>query len=522
MTTTSQRKLSVPLIVFIIMFLLMALFPRLEDPDFYWHLKTGEYIVSTWSLPQYDIFTYSNYGHRWVLSEWLSQVIFYYLYRVAGFGGVGFFVALIYASCWYVNYTTCNSVLKDEGKAIVVTLLFCSFMGWVAPRPHVFTFLFFSFFIRQLFLFKYQKSERWLVFIPFGMAIWANLHGGFFIGLVLMLVFVVAEWVRLLWSGVENLDDLSRMKKISIYVALGFLATAINPDGYHYWRYPYDAIVSSGDTNIIVEWQSPDFHVLFFQYFLIMVFIFFLCMVYSIKRPDLTELSIPLIFAGGAFVSVRNLPLAALAMSPFFAVFLKGLSLKAVLLDGYRWRGPHSEEVGRLWRVLAEGNKQIGGSENAINWVLLIMSLIFIFLLYPSRKEKIDASIESHLPVKAASFILDNKIQGRMFNTYHFGGYLIFRLHPWQRVFIYGRTDIYRDGFMSEYLDMNRGKERWRELFDKNNIDYVVCESSAPLRQLLLVEGGFKMVFNDGGHSILLRDVKKYRGLIDRYAVKVG
>lgn len=520
-----KRNLSVSSIIFIIIFVLIALSPRFEDPDFYWHLKTGEYIVSIGGLPRHDIFTFTNYGHELVLSEWLSQLVFYALFQVTGFGGVGVFVAIVYVMCWFITYLTCRDVLKDEGKAAIVTLLFCAIMWVVAPRPHIFTFLLFSLLLRQLFLFKYFNSEQGLKFIPLGMMLWANLHGGFFIGLVLMFVFIMSEWAKLLWYGTISKNNLIRMRRISLIAFLGLLATAINPDGFHYWLYPYEAIVSSGDANFISEWQSPNFHKPLLQYFLIAVIVFFLGLVYSRRKPDLAEISVPMVFIIGAFVAVRNLPLAALAMAPFFAVFCKELFLEDGMLHKEESSGndhfERSAVSAALSRVLSAGNKPLGGEEWVINWIILIMSLISILLLYPSRKMYIEASMSSLLPIKAANFVVDNQIQGRMLNTYHFGGYLIYRLHPWQKVFIYGRTDIYKKGFIDEYQEIYRGGERWKALFEKNNIDYVVCESAAPLRQLLLAGGKFKMVFNDGKHSILLRDDKKYRNLINKYALRV-
>ena len=82
--------------------------------------------------------------------------------------------------------------------------------------------------------------------------------------------------------SLESFDSLFRpeeVKKLSFIALTGFLATAINPHGWEYWLYPYHAIVSSGDTQFISEWQSPSFHKPFFQYFLVVVFLFFMNMI---------------------------------------------------------------------------------------------------------------------------------------------------------------------------------------------------------------------------------------------------
>ncbi|WP_029770634.1 hypothetical protein [Pseudogulbenkiania sp. MAI-1] len=516
-----KAELRPPAAIFIVMFTVMSLFPRFEDPDLYWHLKTGELIFSMGSLPWHDVFTYTNHGNQWVLSEWLSQWIFYMLYRMGGLNGVGAFTALVYVFCWVVTYKSCRDVLGDEGKAVVVTLLFCSFMGWVAPRPHIFTFLFFSILLRQLFLFKYFRIDRGMLFIPLIMLLWANLHGGFFIGLVLMAVFISAEWGKHLYADATDCIEIHRLKKLSFFALIGLLATAVNPQGFHYWLYPYQAIVSSGDTQFINEWQSPNFHKLFFQYFLVMVFAFFACMVYSSRKPDLTEIGVSLVFISGAFVSVRNLPLAALVMAPFFAAFYRYLNLSGFLAKLNRStspdarRGPVAVTIG--W-MLAAGNKQVGRAETVMNWAMLLLALFAILLLYPSRKNYTDLSMSAMLPVAAVDFIQRNHIQGRMFNTYHYGGYLIYRLYPQQRVFIYGRTDIYPKGFVDEYREIYRGGKNWKKYFDAKKIDLVLSETTAPIKQLLLAEGRFKLVFDDGRHSVLLRDVEKYKTLVEKYS----
>lgn len=505
--------------IFIIVFTIMLLFPKFEDPDFYWHLKTGELIVTTGQLPWHDVFTYTNSGNHWVLSEWLSQVIFYLLYQQAGLVGVAAITALVYALCWFITYKTCQLLLQDEGKAIIVVMMFCATMGALAPRPHIFTFLFFSILLHQLFMFKYRASDRGLIFIPLMMAIWANAHGGFFIGLVLLTAFLVAEWSHhLLVDNVGRIET-RRLRKLSLIAIAGFLATAINPHGWEYWLYPYQAIVSSGDTQFISEWQSPNFHKVFFQYFLVVVFLFFMNMIYAKKKPDVTELGVSLVFIGGAFFSVRNIPLAALVLAPFFSVFYQELSL-ARLFKKPDFT-PKSGLSAIAHHIMVAGNRQVGGSAPLANWLLLIASLFAILLLYPSRKEHNNMAVARILPVAATDFVIKHNISGNMFNTYHYGGYLIYRLYPRQRVFIYGRTDIYPKPFITEYREMYRGGGKWKQHFYKHNIDYVLCENLSPLRQLLLNNGDFKLVFDDGMHSVLLKDTARFQPLIKQYAPKL-
>ena len=82
-------------------------------------------------------------------------------------------------------------------------------------------------------------------------------------------------------------------------------------------------------------------------------------------------------------------------------------------------------------------------------------------------------------------------------------------------MFVYGRTDIYGKGFLSELNAIYRGEPDWKERFDKYDIDYVICESKAPLRQLLLAEHSFRAVYDDSRHSVLVRNSEKFRSLIE-------
>ncbi|HET6220743.1 MAG TPA: hypothetical protein VFE11_01205, partial [Dongiaceae bacterium] len=115
--------------------------------------------------------------------------------------------------------------------------------------------------------------------------------------------------------------------------------------------------------------------------------------------------------------------------------------------------------------------------------------------------------------VGAVQFILDNGITGRMFNSYGFGGYLIHRLYPQQRVFIDGRADMYGDAFVNEYINISEGQPRWAQLFDKYQIDYVVCTPNAPIRQLLLTRGDFRLVFQDEASSVLVKNEPRFGAL---------
>src|SRR5512143_2146810 len=374
-------KLSLVPTVLILIFLIKVVNGQFDDPDFYWHLKTGEYIVAHGALPQADVFSYTNLGRPWVLHEWLFQVLIYLLHAAGGDLGIKGVVALILAACFWFCYAICERILEgDQAKALIVALLYCSIITGVAPRPHLFTFLFFALFLYLLLGFKYFGDTRRLWLIPLVMVFWANLHGGFFIGLVLVWLFILGEWFTDYLAG--NADPLKRrrLKLLTLTGVAALLATLANPEFIRYWLYPFQVIGMDASKGVIEEWRSPDFHQPIFAYWLVVVASFFAAMIYAPRKPDATEWGVPLVFVAGAVIARRNIPLAALAIAPFVAV-----TLRAGLTDNL------TKFLARLRRVRpgsaadiqGRASQPIGQHEYLMNWLLVLLTLVSLILIYP-------------------------------------------------------------------------------------------------------------------------------------------
>ena len=507
-------RLSLPQIVLISGFMVKILAPHLEDPDFYWHIKTGEYLLSAWPPPRSDVFAYTHAGNEWVLSEWIAQIVLYLVFKATSFKGTAVFVAGMCALAGWITYLACRRHVENPVHALAVALACGLFFVDAAPRPHLFTFVFFAATLFVLLEFKYFRRDGFLYLLPAIMLVWANAHGGYFLGLVLTLGFTGCEWLRNRLRADDAIDT-GRLRKLSTWAAVALVATLANPQFIGYWWYPVEAILLSGDTRTINEWQSPSFHAPLNQAFLALVMVFFAAQAFTRRRPDLTEVAIPMVFIAGAFVSMRNMPLAAMAMAPFLAMSigrgLRGATTPAngghgALLDG----GINGSASTAVSAPLS------AGSERLLNWLLLFAASLAVAVLYPSQSQKQARTVATYLPVAAADFLIANDIRGRMFNAYQYGGYLIYRLYPSQKVFVYGRTDIYHDGFIRTLDTIYHGQPKWKDLFDSYDVDYVVCETSAPIRQLLLSGGTFRLAFDDGNHSVLLR-ADKFKEVVASY-----
>ena len=504
--------------ILILIFLIKVVNGQFDDPDFYWHLKTGEYIVTHGMLPQADIFSYTNLGRAWIADEWLSEIILYLAYEWGGELGIKVFVALVLTACLWFCYAICEKILAgDKAKALIVTLIHCVVVIGVAPRPHLFTFLFFSLFFYILLEFKYFGKSKRLWMIPLVMVLWVNMHGGFFIGLVLVALFILGEWTTYLLAGGTEPTQRRSLIQLTLMGAAALLASLANPEFIRHWPYIFQALSMESSQGVIEEWRSPDFHRPIFAYWFAAVASFFVAMIYAPRKPDVTEFVVPLVFVAGAFLARRNIPLAALAMAPFVAVYVRAGLLDCLTKHVVRFR---KIVQWNATGILAKASQPLGKHEYVMNWLLVLLTLLSLILIYPERQKVISVSLNTIFPVKATDFILREGIKGRMFNTYHYGGYLIYRLYPQQHVFIDPRTIMYGDEFFKDALAIYEGSSQWKSRFDRYGIEYVICESEAPLRQLLMVEGKFRLVFDDGMHSVLLRDMERYHPIIQRYEGK--
>lgn len=512
-------NLSLGAVVLAIGFMAKVLVPHFEDPDFYWHLKSGEYLLSSWPLSRSDVFTYTHSGSPGILSEWLAQIVLYRVFDTTGYFGIAVLVALLCAFCGWLTYLSCRRQMDNPVHAIIVAVACSLFLVTATPRPYLFSFAFFAATLFVLLEFKYARRDRLLALLPVILLLWANTHGGFFLGLVLISLFAGSEWLKHKLKS-EGALVTARLAKLGLWSVAAMVITLANPEFFRAWWYFFWGTLISSDPATINEWQSPSFHVPITQGYLVLVLFFFTIQAWAKRKPDLTEIVVPLVFIASAFVSVRNLSLAAIALAPFLAMNLGRLSLpdRVANNDGSVVSGRGTAlPLGAASRMpLADSKEQL------INWALLIVAGLALALSYPAQRSKQEAAVATYMPVGAADFIVANHIRGNMFNTYHYGGYLIFRLYPEQKVFIYGKSVIYKDdtdNFLGIHNDIQQGRPNWKKLFDRYDIDYVVCETNAAMRQLLLEEGHFKLVFDDGNHSILLKNDDKFKDIIVRHGL---
>ena len=177
---------------------LMLFMEGVQDPDVWWHLRVGRWMVENGKLPSVDLFTFTVPTHVWTDHEYLTEVLMWLLYSATGFTGLAIAFGIItWAGFWLIY----RQVRRQPFVIVGLGLALAALAGWPiwGPRAQMITFALSC--LELYWLQGYLSGRsRALNFFPLVMAVWANLHGGWVIGFAWLGVALVAELVGWAWD----------------------------------------------------------------------------------------------------------------------------------------------------------------------------------------------------------------------------------------------------------------------------------------------------------------------------------
>jgi hypothetical protein len=474
--------------LFIIALFAMAVVETL-DPDMWWHLRTGEYILAN-GLPYQDVFSFTVPDYAWITHEWLSQVFMWLVYSIGQFPAlIIVFSGLIVLTYWLV-YLVCDG-RPDLAAFITLLAAIASAVVW-GTRPQIFNMLFTAVFVFIIERAKQGKAPRWLLWtMPVVMIVWANAHSGYLLGVVVLGTYAIGEALQQ-WLGKDKERALSwqQIRDLAIITVLSFLVAALNPNGPALWIYPFETLGSPSMQQYIQEWQSPNFHAVMFWPFAVMVGVGVLAMILSPKTPTFSEL---LLFAGttaAGFLSARHIPLFTIIALPVVAHHLTLVIANSPAAALVEIPDPHqTPKPSATFKIL--------------NWVILIVAVLGAVAWAGNKIANNEEAIARIYPVSAVDFIEENGLaEAKGYNSYNWGGYLIWRGLP---VFTDGRADVYGDEFIFYYLQTMELQQDWQEPLDDYEIEYVIMETGSALNTLLKVSTEWEELYKDDVAQILVR-----------------
>ena len=491
------------------------------DGDIGWGLRIGETVLRH-GVPRSEFMLSATYGRPVVYWEWLSQACYALVNQMWGLNGVVALAALLVAGASLVLYVA----LRRRGVALVLALpltvlgIGLTSITWTA-RAQLFSLLLTLLWSELIWRYWRGGDTRILWALPPVMALWANLHGGFLAGLILLATAVAVAW--LFPAGRACADP----RRLSLALLASVLSTLLNPWGLGLWGHILAYAANPLIPRYTQEYQSPDFHSTAGLLFLALVFVVggvWLWLALLKARavtgaalpPDATALpggsrapssSIePLavahvaLWTALAFTSVRFVPLWSLIALPILG---EALSECAHLSRGVP--APLrslSHRVGRLDMIDAQVGRGVWSS---LAVVFVIVTLIGGGVVSGTSAHVLDVHFDPRVfPVPAVARLRAiGAPPGQGFTTFAWGGYLDEAL-PEYHVFIDSRSDDYDQRLLADYADIVGLAPDWRTLLARYHVRWALLPSGDALTQALQLAPDWRCNQADAGNVATL------------------
>ena len=410
----------------------------LSASDLWWHIATGRLIVATGWLPLTDVWSFTRLGQPWLQHEWLSDLIFYLWTNLFGIYGLVYWKWLVLIATFVLLFYVVRRIATENSVAAyaAVFLGLATAAPFLDIRPHLYSALGY---VVVLCLVLLRKRTPW--FLPGIFLIWANLHGGFFFGLM-------AVFILMLPAAIQNRAILKR--NLVIWLAC-VAVSVINPSGIYAFAYPlkYAFDRSSPFPTAIAEWLSPfvgggiqsPLYPYCISVFVISGIILFARRSERLDKRNWSILALGLLTLAMSLASRRFIVLFAITQSVVTARAI------AIVAKPYIERIPEAVPLAAVF--------------------IIGIVLMLPFPLAPYAFHYLTS--EDDQPIEAANFIDANELSGNVFAHYNWGGYLHFRTNGRIKVFIDGRADtVYDDATFLQYSHVHKAFGRVGRKYSKN------------------------------------------------------
>jgi hypothetical protein len=469
----------------------------LGDGDTGWHVRTGEWILRNGGVPHTDLFSYTKAGQPWYAWEWLWDVGAGWLHLHAGMAGVVLasmlVLCLTFAMLFRIVRAECPNVLAAFGVTFAATA--GSTMHWLA-RPHLFTLLLVVVFYAVLERAR-RGRPRLLVTLPALMVLWTNLHGGFFVGIILIGCYAageIATWL-LEKDSEKAMAGLRRSRPFVLAGLASAAATLVNPYTYrlhvHMWKFLSGASL----WRYINEYQPTEFQNNLALWYEPLVFLGVAAAAWCLYRRRFAHAFMLIGWLHLALFSVRNLPIYLLVAAPVVAGMVQELLLRLA-------QAPLAPWVGRTVRAVesfaADFGVNDGFARTHLASVAGFVAMAAIFYA-PAPPAKFRAEYDpKQYPAQALGVLRGQEMSRSIFADDEWGDYLIYRLYPQTRVFVDGRFDLYGEEFTKRYLDVLNAKYGWEDTLKKYSVDTILLRVDTPLAGALKECRRWRPVYDDG------------------------
>ncbi len=459
------------------------------------HIRVGTYILETRSIPHVDLFSHTMHGEPFIPFEWLSEVIFASFHVLGGLAGVAVLTALLFAATVGLVYLT----MVRAGAPTLLALVF-AFASLVLqavhlhPRPHMFTTLLVAVFSFLLLEARRDRQMKRLLLLPPLMMIWANLHGGFLVGFILLFMFGIDA--GLMWWRDRGARSAHYAGWIAGVTGLCLVASLLTPASWDLWPHATGYLREKWLVDFTQEYMSPNFHNHLLKFFLAALVLGTAVLAMLRSRIDLLGLATWILFSAFALHSGRNIPLFAVVALPWLAVWTVNLADQDARPGSARTRF-------MVWTRRLAGTESVIPGWPAVAFGVLVLTIV---ALQPDRRDVYRFSSEV-FPVAAVEALLESEFElpGPVYNEFGWGGYLLYRAWPSIPVFIDGQTDFYGEELTREYVHIRGLMPDWEALLAKYSVRWAIIPPEVALSQALAMNSDWHSVYSDSTAVVWVR-----------------
>jgi hypothetical protein len=445
------------------------------------HILVGQTILRSGHIPLYDSYSYSAQGLPWHNHEWLAQAAFALSYQCWGVLGL----KLIRLLCAATMIFALAFGLKQTGASIriqrtTLVLTAAALTTQIQFRPQLFTFAMLSIVMATLAAETYRGPAHLWPLVPM-FSLWANLHGGYTIGLGALGIAAVVFTVQDMMEGVRP----TRGLRLGCVTILGVVATLLNPLGIAIWTSVFHSVSNPLIRVIINDWIPLSKTVLLLWHaskirllelvLPVALFAAFFCSVFRAPTLDDAALTIiATIFIGAAFYMTRNLALAVIALAIPFAHHLA--------------LGPSKCARSRIDSTADRSDLHPASMTCAIAIVVLAGGVLSPRLPTWDR-----------VPLGATSFMRQHGLHGNILNEFEWGNFLVWHLAPGSRVFVDGRAElVYPDSVLRKYAIFHYRLPGATHVLDDYRHDFILIKSETSAYRVVESDRRWKIVYEDG------------------------
>lgn len=475
----------------------------LGDGDTGYHIRAGEYILKTLSIPRHDLFSFISPSLPWTAHEWLSEVIMAVIHKSFGLTGIVVFFAFLISLAFYLLF----KIIQKNNRNILITILVVllatatSQVHWLA-RPHIFSLILMIVWYHILDMYHYQ-NRNYLYLFPLIMIVWVNLHGGFMGGFMLIGMYLFVNAAGYLFTK-DSARELSgkRVKVLAVATVACIAAAVINPYGYHILLFPFKLTSTKEIMDSISEFMSPNFHENYVKSFEIFLLLLLAVLGISKFKLNTIETLLILLFTYMSLYSARYIPLFAIIVAPILARQLQSIE---------------EQSTGRFAafiRTRARNIAAINASASGYFWPAVAIMVVMSSVAMGKVSYKFD---EKSKPMAAIEFLKKERITGNMFNNDEFGDCLIYSAYPMYKVFFDGRSDMYGVDRLKEYRKITNFDQGWEDILAKYRITWIFYDADSALSRYLLINKDWKLIYADKLANIFVKNIPEYQYLVDKY-----